>query len=361
MTRVEVLENVRPEIRRLRAYHLEPRAARIKLDQNENAFGLPKGLLDSLWRDLQSLELWRYPTFAPREVEEALGGLNDWPGDGVRVGSGSNELIQALGLVTLEPGRPVVVPSPSFAVYAQVARVLGAEVVEVPLTAELSYDVEAFKEALARHRPRLAFICSPNNPTGTVLSSGALESILEGYSGILAVDEAYHEFSGSTGHGLLVRYPQLVLLRTFSKALGMAGLRIGYLLAQPDLAREIGKAQLPYSLGLVPRAAALVVCRHRELLLAQVQQIREQREVLQRRLAAMSGIRTYPSGANFILFETGRPARAVYEALLSRGVLVRDVSAHPRLSRALRVSVGRPEENEAFLEALEKALESHHE
>lgn len=355
---MSLLKTIRKEVLDLTAYHLEPRSAPVKLDQNENAYGVPAPLRAALAALATDVDWSRYPAFQATELQSALGRLNDWPAEGILVGNGSNELIQALGLATLERGRKVVLPAPSFAVYGQVARVLGAEVVEVPLGPDLAYDPDALCRAVEQHRPALAFLCSPNNPTGSVLSPGDVERVLERSTGIVAVDEAYIDFSASAARELLPRYPQLVLLRTFSKALALAGLRIGYALSHPALAGELRKVQLPYNLNGFSRAAGLAVCARYGLLRAQAEEIAREREWVYRRLLELDGIRPYPSGANFILFESARGARPVWEGLLQWGVLVRDVSSHPRLTRALRVTIGRREENRRLLSALGEVLAS---
>jgi histidinol-phosphate aminotransferase len=175
----------------------------------------------------------------------------------------------------------------------------------------------------------------------------------------VAVDEAYHEFSGTSVVPLLERHPNLVVLRTFSKAMAMAGLRVGYLLASPELVREIDKARLPYNLNVISQIAALSALGHRDEMAAGVREIVGERQRMAGRLARLPGLRAYPSRANFILVElASRAPRDVFEALYARGLLVRDVSASPRLARCLRISVGTAEENDRLLSALAEVLEA---
>jgi histidinol-phosphate aminotransferase len=199
--------------------------------------------------------------------------------------------------------------------------------------------------------------CSPNNPTGSSLSLADVERLCRDGDGLVVIDEAYHEFAGETVAPLLERHPNLVVLRTFSKAKALAGLRVGYLMASPDLVREIDKARLPYNLNFISQLAALSALEEREALDRTVAGIVAEREKLLSRLADLPGVRTWPSRANFFLLELlSASPRAVFESLYRRGVLVRDVTAYPTLSRCLRVSVGTPWENETLVRALGTAL-----
>jgi histidinol-phosphate aminotransferase len=356
-TKEAILARLRPEVRAMTAYSVKARSASIKLDQNENTASTPEPIRRAIEDALSRLSVNRYPPIQAVELREALAGLNDWSADGVLVGNGSNELLQMVALSTLEPGRKAVLPSPSFAVYALVTRVLGAQLVEVPLREDLTYDVDKFLETIEREQPSLVFLCSPNNPTGTALGTKDVERIAERCSGMLLVDEAYFEFGGSASRELLPRFPQLVICRTFSKAMGLAALRIGYMLAHPEIAAELRKAQLPFSLNSFSRAVALAVCEHYDLVRAQADRIVGERDALFEKLSALPRIRPYPSKANFILFHSDAGSAPIFAGLLSRSVLVRDVSAYPGLNGCLRVTVGTAAENARFVSALSETLE----
>jgi len=234
------------------------------------------------------------------------------------------------------------------------ATVLGAEVIEVYLKEDYTFDVEALREA-ARDADVL-IVCSPNNPTGCVLSNEDLRSILEVTDALVMVDEAYHEFWGETCMGMMPEYRNLIVLRTFSKAFGLAGLRVGCLAAHPEVAAEISKGKLPYNLNFFSQAAAMAALENTQVLQEQAEYIKAQRERVYRRMQEIDGVTVYPSCANFLLFETERSPGEMFEGLLAHGVLIRDVSRYPMLSKALRVSIGTAEENERFLEGLERAL-----
>jgi histidinol-phosphate aminotransferase len=297
----------------------------------------------------------RYPDFDPRDLREKLAAFSGWRADGILCGNGSNELIEALLLVTVGAGTKVVIPEPTFTLYALMTTILGGEAVRVRLTPELQYDEPALKTAHRTHG--MTVICSPNNPTGNQISSAAIRS-MAGEGGLLVLDEAYHEFSDASMVPLLEEHANLVVLRTFSKAMGMAGLRVGYLLAAPALVREVDKARLPYNLNFFSQAAAMAAIEEYETCLRpNVKRLVRLREELASSLAKIAGVRVYPSSANFLLVEfLEADPKAVFEALYERGVLVRDVTAYPMLGRCLRISVGSETENATLLEAISAAI-----
>jgi histidinol-phosphate aminotransferase len=357
MSALDPLRFVKPAVKALKAYTLTPRAAVVKIDQNENPYELPDDLKRRVLDQALTRPWGRYPEFDPRELLEALARHSGWRADGILAGNGSNEMIEALLLVTVGPGVRVLIPQPTFTLYALMTAVLGGEAVRVDLGPNFEYDTEALLRARRAAGAAVTIVCTPNNPTGSLLAPAEIERLCEDADGLVVVDEAYHEFAGVTAVPLLARHPNLVVLRTFSKAMAMAGLRLGYLLASPDLVREVNKARLPYNVNFFTQAAALAALGERDLLAAHVARLVRLREALHSRLAAMPGLRPYPSQANFILVELERadPQR-IFAALLERGILVRDVTSYPRLARCLRLSVGSEDENGKLVAALGEAL-----
>src|SRR5919202_2325499 len=184
-------------------------------------------------------------------------------------------------MVTVGEGRRVLISEPTFALYRQVTTVLGGEVLSVPLNEELQFDVAALREAIEKDKPDVTILCSPNNPTGCRVGQDELESLLKATRGVVVIDEAYFEFSGQTVAPLLSRHANLAVFRTFSKAMGLAALRVGYLLEAPELAREVGKAVLPYNLNAFSQTAAEVAVEMYEAeLRPRVERIVEERERL---------------------------------------------------------------------------------
>jgi histidinol-phosphate aminotransferase len=352
------LRHVKPAVRQIAAYALAARRAEIKLNQNENPYDLPAALKQRVLEAAQQRPWSRYPEFDPHELLERLAAFAGWQPDGVLAGNGSNELIEALLLVTVGAGTRVVVPETTFTLYALLTKLLGGELIHVPLGPELEYDAAELRKVRLGVDAPLTIVCSPNNPTGGALATSEIARMCDEADGLVVVDEAYHEFARESALPLLERHTNLVVLRTFSKAMALAGLRIGYLLAAPELVREINKARLPYNLNFFSQLAALAALEEWPALRANVERLTAARDELLHALYRVPGVKPFPSQANFILFELQQAdPKAVFEALYKRGVLIRDVTAYPRLARCLRVSVGSPEENEAFLAGLRHALE----
>jgi histidinol-phosphate aminotransferase len=351
------LQFVKPAVRQIAAYALAARQAPVKINQNENPYDLPEALKRRVLESALRRPWSRYPDFDSRELLDKLAAFSGWRPDGILAGNGSNELIEALLLVTVGAGTRVVIPEPTFTLYALLTTVLGGEAVRVPLTPDLQYDADAIASARRRVGAALTIVCSPNNPTGGVLATAEVRRLCEEEGGLVVIDEAYHEFAGESMVPLLETHPNLVVLRTFSKAMGLAGLRVGYLLASPELVREINKGRLPYNLNFFSQMAALAALDGFAELEDRVRQLAEERERMLALVGDLPGVRAHPSRANFFLIELEEAdPKAVFEALYRRGVLVRDVTAYPMLSRCLRISVGSPEENDAFLHALGSAL-----
>jgi len=350
------LDRVKPEVRALEGYHLAAHDCPVKLNQNECPFDVPEALKAEILEEVGKRPWSRYPRPMPSDLVQALSGHVGVDPDGLIVCNGSNTLIQLVLAVTTSPGVPVVVPSPSFSLYALYARVFGARVAPVALSESLAYDLPSLRNAIAAESAHTVMLCSPNNPTGGRVTNGELASVLESTDALVVVDEAYGEFSDSTALELLPSHPNLVVLKTFSKALGAAGIRIGYLIAHPALSQEFTKAKIPFDINVFSHVAALRLLEHPELIRERVAFILRERDRVMGDLGGLEGVRVYPSHANFMLFEVGDPG-VVFDGLVSRGVLVRNVTEYPMLSGCLRVNVGTAAENNSFLQALEDTLQ----
>ncbi len=352
------MDAIKPRVRALPHYTLAALETQVKLNQNENPYDLPGEVKEEVLRLARERPWSRYPEFVPDEFLHLLADHAGWRREGMLAGNGSNELIQALFAVTAEPGRTVLVVQPTFTLYRLMAGINGAEVVSVLLrTSDLSFDLAAILAAIEEHRPSVVVVCSPNNPTGSVLSADEISTICAAAPGIVAVDQAYVEFGGESAIPLLGRHGNLVVLRTFSKAGGLAGLRVGYCATSRELTTEIGKAKLPYNLDFFSMAAATAVVRNWPLMQKTIDLLIEERERVREALSNISGVRTYPSAANFLLFETDMAPSEVFAGVYGLGVLIRDVSKYPLLGKALRVSIGTPGENDAFLKAIRTVME----
>ncbi len=346
-------DKIKPEIRAMRAYTLSPDRARVNLNQNENPWDAPAPIKDETWRRLEERSWSRYPDFVPASLHLRLAEFAGWQADGIIAGNGSNELIQALLMVTVGAGKRVLISEPTFALYRQISTVLGGDVVSVSLKPALSYDVEALQAAIRDLKPDVTIVCTPNNPTGCVLEDDDLRALLKSTDGLVVVDEAYNEFAARSVVPLLREHENLVVLRTFSKAMALAALRVGYLLAAPELAREIGKAVLPYNLNAISQTAAEVAVEMYEAELRPlVRSIIGERERLYGELSKINGLAPVSSHANFMVVRSTLNPKQVFAELLKRDILIRDVSGYPMLSDYFRISVGTPEENEFLLRGL---------
>src|SRR5215472_16736189 len=270
---MDPLSKVKPWVRDIAPYTLIPHRVSVKLNQNENPFDMPQAIKDEVMRRVAMQHWSRYPDFEPTELLKKFAAFAGWRFDGMMVGNGSNELIEALLMTVISEKSKVILPSPTFTLYQLLIRILGGEVIDVPLTSELQFDVGAIATAMSDRKADVAIICSPNNPTGNVISESDLRRLLGSSNGLIVVDEAYHEFSGSTVVPLLKEFDNLIVLRTFSKAMAAAGLRIGYLMGSPALAEQINKSRLPYNLNIFSQTVAEVAIERFDLLSPLIEKI----------------------------------------------------------------------------------------
>lgn len=349
------LTKIKPQVLKVNAYTLSVPDCPVKINQNENPFDLPQEIKDEVLLRLKDRPWSRYPTFVPHEMLSVLANFAGWQADGVLAGNGSNELIQALLTVTISPGVRVVISEPTFTLYRLLIEVLGGEVISVPLTPSLQYDTTAIIKAAQEFNADLVICCSPNNPTGCRLSDDELTELLNSFDGLVVIDEAYHEFSRQSVVPFLAHHNNLIVLRTFSKAMALAGLRIGYLLTDPLLACEIAKAKLPYNLNFFSMMAAMVAIeKFHSHLQPLIDEIINERERLFNGLKEIAGLDPVPSTANFIVTKTIKPTGELMRALIDRGILARDVSRYPMLEQYIRFSVGTSQENNLLLNALKE-------
>jgi histidinol-phosphate aminotransferase len=351
---------IRAEVQALSAYHVPDAGGLVKLDAMENPYHWPAALIDEWLEVLRAVELNRYPDPGAAALTAQLKTNMRVP-DGMQVvlGNGSDELIQMLALAVADSDRVILAPEPTFVMYRMIARFAGMQYRGVPLGEDFSLDVDAMLAAIAESRPAIVFLAYPNNPTGTLFSREAVEAVIGAAPGLVVVDEAYAPFTDASFMTRLGEFPNLLVLRTVSK-MGLAGLRLGLLAGPPAWLGEIDKVRLPYNINVLTQASGLFALQHRSVLDEQTGQLRRDREQLFNTLRAMDALQVYPSEANFILFRVpAGQGRAVFDGLRARGVLVKNLDgAGGRLRDCLRVTVGTPAENAAFLEALGGALGS---
>jgi len=338
---LDIKRLVRPSVRDLRAYEAKETPARVKLDANESPFGCPA---------VKGLAANRYPDPEARALKAALARRLRVRASNILAGNGSDELIYYL-ITTF--GGPVMYPTPTFSMYGIIAQALGQERVEVPLDGAFDLrEGEMLREARAR-RAKLIFLSSPNNPTGNCFSPERITRLIEGSGAVVVVDEAYQPFSGRGSFlRLLGKHENLLVMRTLSKV-GLAALRVGFLIGGEAALSEVNKVRLPFNLNAMSQALARRALEDPAWMRSAVKAIVSERKRLLVEMSAVPGIEAYPSDANFVLFRAPEPRR-LHAELLKRGVLVRDLSG--AVPGCLRVTVGSEKENEAFMRALRAAL-----
>jgi histidinol-phosphate aminotransferase len=300
---------------------------------------------------LREVEVNRYPDPKATRLRTALAATDGVPPGQLVLGNGSDELIQLLLLAIGAPGAAVLAPVPTFSMYELIARAQGLRFEGVPLGPRFEPDLPGLVEAIEGTRPRAVFLASPNNPTGGVFSEAEIVKVLSVAAGLVIVDEAYGSYAGRTMVSHLVDQERLVILRTLSK-IGMAGLRVGYLVAHPSLAAELEKVRLPFNLNAYSQAAAIALLAHQDWIEARVHEVIRERARVAGGLAGLPGVEAFPSEANFILFRTVHASDAVFDALLAERILVRNLGGAPGLENCLRVTIGTTEENDRFMEGM---------
>lgn len=348
----------RKEVLAMSAYHVADAEGLIKLDAMENPYEWPEDI-KTLWLEsLRACSLNRYPDPGARLLAATIKRLNGLADDApLLLGNGSDEIIQLL-LMALPQGSSVLSPEPGFVMYKQLSLCLGLDYVGVPLRSDdFELDLPAMLAAIERHRPKLIFLAYPNNPTGNLFDASAIDAIIAAAPGLVVIDEAYEPFADASYLDKLGRHPNLLVMRTVSK-LGLAGLRLGYLCGDAELIAQLDKIRLPYNINVLTQASADFALQHKALFDQQTRLICAERARVSAKLSALEGLCVYPSAANFILFKTP-PGRAagIFASLKQQGVLIKNLSAQGGvLADCLRVTIGKPDENEAFLFALNQSL-----
>jgi histidinol-phosphate aminotransferase len=349
---------IAPAIRALAPYTVPAHAGLIKLDAMENPYALPAELRRRWLERLDQALLNRYPdAAAARMIEEFRRAYRVDARFSVLPGNGSDELIQLLILALGGAGSVVLAPEPTFVMYRHLAVAAGRRFVDVPLGRDFALDTAAMLQALRAHDPALVFLARPNNPTGNLFDPDAVEAVCREARGLVVLDEAYHAFSGADGLEFAARHRHVVVLRTLSK-MGLAGLRLGFLIGAPEWLAEFEKLRLPYNVNCLSQLSAEFLLEHRDVFDRQARLIIGERERLAQALAGLPGVTVWPSAANFLLFRAAPlDAARVFMELLRRGVLIKNLHRPGTLlENCLRVTVGAEDENDAFLRALREIL-----
>lgn len=337
-------------------YHSAQVEVSVRLNTNESPYPPPPAFVDALAHEVAAIAFHRYPDRGARELRAALAQLHGVGQECVFAANGSNEVLQTVLLTYGGPGRRAAVFEPTYALHSHLARLTRTGLWVGERQPDFGLDLGEVKRAATEADPAVTFVCSPNNPTAGAEGRAVVEEVVDLAPGLVVVDEAYGQFAPWSALGLVAEDAGLLVVRTYSKTWSMAATRLGYLVGPASVVAELERRALPYHLDAVKQAAGRLALRFRAEMEARVEAVKEERE---RVLAALAGmaVETWPSDANFFLLRpTDRDGRQVWAGLLDRSVLVRDVSAWPRLSGCLRVTVGSAAENDAFLTALEEVL-----
>ena len=351
MSNLDLIQLVKDKVKALKAYHVENVDCEIKLHANENSFPLPPEILKQFEDVFKSTELNRYPDPDCGSLKQTIAKRLNVAPENLAIGNGSDELIQILLQVFCDPGETVGFPDPTFAMYSIIAQGMGLKSQTHPLDDQWDFKAEPFLETLEASQARIAFLSYPNNPTGNCFSAAEVQKVIEKFSGIVVLDEAYHDFAGKSFLSELPKHNNLVILRSLSK-IGLAALRVGYAVADPLIIDQIDKVRLPYNSNTLSQKLTERLLNHFAPVQNQLNALLKERDSLIRELSKFKSITVFPSDANFVLFRVEQDAGALFKQLMENGILIRNLSNHPRLKNCLRVTIGTPEENKAFLEKM---------
>jgi len=325
----------------------------VKLNSNENFF-IPR---DKLLGFLKEVTEEYDPRIYPQEeynLKEKLGDYLKVPTERIIIGNGGDELIERIMRFFLKKGDQSLSVTPTFAFYKHCASLLGAKYLEAPLKKDFTLDTKRILEMITP-KTRLLFLCSPNNPTANQFKIDDIQLLIEEFSGLVLVDEAYVEFADYSAVSLLDKFENLIVLRTFSKAFGLAGLRLGYGAANSDVATALSKkAQQPYPVNSIALKMGLKLLANIDIMKKAWKQLKVERETLIKELNGINGVKAFDSQANFVLFQTSKQSSEVYRGLLSRCVFVKNLGNVLHLQNCFRTTVGLPEMNAKLLKALKE-------
>jgi histidinol-phosphate aminotransferase len=347
-------------VQALDGYHSPQLDVPVRLNTNESPFAPPRPFVDAWLGALAAVDLNRYPDRAATDLRAGIAEHVGQPVDRIFAANGSNEVLQTLLLAYGGPGRRALVFEPTYALHSHICHITGTDVVTGERDADFRISPTEVGILVGSERPSIVFVCSPNNPTGTVEARPTLEAVLAAVidrgNALLVVDEAYGEFADYSAIELVADDVPLVVVRTYSKVWSLAALRLGFCIAPPAVVSELEKVVLPYHLSTATQTAGVAALAFRDEMDERVHALVAERHRMAEALRRLPGLTVYPSGANFVLIRSDGDGRALWEALVERGVLVRDFSRWPRLDECLRITVGTPDENDRCLAALRGIL-----
>jgi len=355
MANIDLSKLVRPNVKSLKAYHVDNHDCKIKLHANENPFQLPPEILDLISCSFKDFHFNRYPDPGCQQLRKAISNITNIPPQNLVVGNGSDELLQLILQVFCEPGDGVAFPDPSFAMYSILAKSMDLKPVPFSLNDQWDFKADSFLDIAEQNKTKVVFFSYPNNPTGNCFSSEEIEKTLDNFQGIVVLDEAYYDFAQKTFKDHLETNNNLIILRSLSK-IGLAALRVGFAAASPLIVEELNKIRLPYNSNSVSQMVANEALNQFHLIQKQIDLIIQERTRLFEALSKLKEIKVFPSDSNFLLFKTSQNSGEVFQKLAQKDILLRDLSSHPKLKNCLRATIGTPDENANFLQEIKKIL-----
>ena len=335
-------------------YGLKPESI-VKLNYNENLF-LPRERIIKLLKEVaEECDLRIYPQDEEERLKEKIGEYLQVPVECVAIGNSSDEVMERIIRIFLEKGDKAVTFTPTFSVFKCCVNFVGADFIGVPLRDDFTVDVEGL-EATFSPETKLLYLCSPNNPTANQLKQREVEALIEDFPGIVLVDEAYAEYADYSVAPLINKYENLIVLRTFSKAFGLAGLRLGYAVTNPRLASTIGKLPAPYAISVVSLRMGRKMLENVAIVKESAEALKIERRRLINELNEIKGVEAFDSKTNFVTFNVNKPYEEVYVNMLKQGLIIKKLGKLLKYPNCLRTTVGLPEMNRKLLKALKQQL-----
>jgi histidinol-phosphate aminotransferase len=325
-----------------------------KLNLNENFFIPREKLLQIIAEALEDLDPRLYPQDEEEKLREKICKYLGLPADNIVVGNGGDEILERIAHLFLEKGEQAITISPTFSMYRFVVNLQKAKLIEIPLKNDFSLDFNRLLSSVTT-RTKILFLCSPNNPTGNQFGIDEIKSLAEGFPGVVVVDEAYVEFADYSAVSLIKNYENLIVVRTFSKAFGLAGLRLGYGVASVKIAKALSEyVSPPFAVNTFSLKVGAKILENIEIVKHAIQRVRAEREKMVKALNDINGVKAFNSKANFVLFKTEKPLDYVYNGLLQKGVLVKKIGTVLSFQNCFRATVGLPWMNAKLVDALKE-------
>lgn len=351
-----MIENmIRETLRGMKAYEVDNKPYDIKIDANESNYNIFGDIMPLIWEKVMEEDINRYPDSEATELRAAISRFIGVPPERILCGNGSDELIKMLIDAFVNPGERVLSHSPTFSMYGISTRVAGGVYGEIETDEAFDVDVQALIDKAKSLRPKIIFLCNPNNPTGNILEKSRIRRILRETGALVVLDEAYIEFAGESMVDEIGQWENLVILRTLSKAFGLAGLRLGYLVADGPAMEILRAIKPPYNLNRVSQRLGTEVLAHADYIRRNIEILKSERERMLAGLKALGSLEVFSSKSNFILMRTDR-ADALDAAFKEASILVRKFGGG-RLENCLRISIGTPEENDAVLDVIREVFQ----